>query len=318
MIGNLLIWVTLLLLTLGAGWLAWRAWRAKAALAKWGGTIGAGLLALVLLLVTAVSGVGMLKFYAPRSAPVRNLTVAGTPEQVARGEHLADTFCASCHSATGELPLTGGIDIGKDIPIPVGSFVSVNLTPAGPLKDFSDGEIFRILRNGIAPDGQNLTIMSSANGRNLSDEDIEALIAYLRSQPAVDNPTLTPPDQPTLLGFAMLGLGLLPNGEALIEGTITAPPLGPTVEYGEYILSYQDCRDCHGDNLRGGVEGQLAPVGPDLAVVKGWTAEEFITTMRTGVDPSGHELADIMPWRYIGRMSDDELTAAYLYLQTVP
>jgi hypothetical protein len=53
-------------------------------------------------------------------------------------------------------------------------------------------------------------------------------------------------------------------------------------------------------------------------VVKGWTAEQFITTLRTGVDPSGHALSAAMPWQYVGRMSDDELTAAYLYLQTVP
>ena len=318
MVGNAVIWLILLLLTVGAGWLAWRAWRARPALLKWGGTVLAGLLTLVLALLTSVSGLGMVKFYTPRQAPQRTVALANTPEQVARGEHLANTFCASCHSPSGDLPLSGGLDVGKDIPIPLGSFVSANLTPGGPLAEWTDADIFRAIRYGVAPSGQNLTIMSGARGRYLSDSDIEALVAYIRSQPAVDNPTLNPPDQPSLLGFIMVGVGMLPNGAPFIEGELTAPALSATAEYGEYILTYQDCRDCHGEDLRGGVEGQLAPVGPDLALVKGWTAEQFITTMRTGVDPSGHAIQPPMPWQYIGRMTDEELTAAYLYLQSLP
>ena len=76
------------------------------------------------------------------------------------------------------------------------------------------------------------------------------------------------------------------------------------MRYGEYLLSYQDCRACHGDKLTGGVPGQAAPLGPDLSVVKRWKFQEFVATMRTGVDPNGHELDTQMPWRLIGRMGD--------------
>ena len=93
--------------------------------------------------------------------------------------------------------------------------------------------------------------MSNFRGRNLSDEDLQSLIAYLRNQPAVDNETQNPPDQPSLLGLILLGAGMLPAGQPPITDGIAAPPKGPTVEYGEYILSYQDCRDCHGENLLG-------------------------------------------------------------------
>ena len=111
---------------------------------------------------------------------------------------------------------------------------------------------------------------------------------------------------------------MLPEGQPPIVGVVTAPPQGPTVEYGEYIISYQDCRDCHGEALTGGVEGQLAPVGPNLRVVKGWTQEQFITTLRTGVDPNNHTLSAQMPWQALGRMTDDDLTAMYLYLTSLP
>jgi len=88
-------------------------------------------------------------------------------------------------------------------------------------------------------------------------------------------------------------------GQPVVTSVITAPPKGPTVPYGAYILSYQDCRECHGANLAGGVEGQLGPIGPNLNLVKRWKREECIATMRTGIDPGGHELSKQMPWRPI-------------------
>ena len=60
----------------------------------------------------------------------------------------------------------------------------------------------------------------------------------------------------------MLGAGMLPKGNPVSSGPITAPPASSTLLYGEYILSYQDCRACHGANLTGGVPGQLGPLGP--------------------------------------------------------
>ena len=111
---------------------------------------------------------------------------------------------------------------------------------------------------------------------------------------------------------------MLPRGNPVSIAPITAPPASPTLQYGEYILSYQDCRGCHGPKLTGGVPGQLGPLGPDLNLVKGWKLEEFVATMRTGVDPNGHELNKEMPWQPIGRMSDEELGAVYEYLTHLP
>ncbi len=213
---------------------------------------------------------------------------------------------------------TGGFDLSEDIPIPIGSFVSANLTPAGPLSHWSDGQIFRAIRNGVDAEGNWLTIMSYTNAGRLSDADTVSLIAYLRSLPAAGRETANPPDRFNLLGVVMLGAGMLPGGKPILTGVITAPPKGPTRQYGEYILSYQDCRECHGANLTGGVEGQLAPVGPDLNLVKYWNRQEFISTLRTGIDPNGHELSKQMPWRPIGKMDDDELAAVYDYLTHLP
>jgi mono/diheme cytochrome c family protein len=296
-------------------WSCFRVWRNKNRILKWG---GAGLLALLAIAVSsagALAALGMIKQHG-RSAPIPDIKVSSTPELIARGKDISDGLCGGCHSKTGTL--TGGLDLGTHLPAPVGSFVTSNLTQAGSLKHWSDGELFRAIRNGVDADGRWLTMMSYVNAGRLSDDDIAAVIAYIRSLPAAGDLTPDPPDRLNLLGLAMLGAGMLPSGNAIITEHISAPLKGPTFQFGEYILSYQDCRNCHGKDLSGGVPGQLGPIGPGLSLVKDWTLAGFIATMRTGVDPNGHEISKQMPWRTVGKMDDEELTAIYEYLTHLP
>ncbi|QPF89910.1 cytochrome c [Bradyrhizobium commune] len=296
-------------------WLGVRALRARNSLVRWGGVMLAAILAVALSGVSALTATGIVRQHM-RSAPVPDLKVEATAERIARGRAVADGFCAGCHSKTGVL--SGGGDVGKDLPIPIGSFVPANLTAAGDLKHWSDGEIFRAIRNGIDARGRWLAIMSFTNANRLSDDDTKAVIAYIRSLPESGERTPDPPDRFTLLGLAMLGAGMLPDAKPVFTGVIIAPPKAPTARYGKYLLSYQDCRECHGKDLGGGVPGQLPPLGPDLGIVKEWSLAQFVATMRTGVDPNGHRLDEQMPWRPIGRMDDDELSAMYQYLAGLP
>ncbi len=314
MVLSLVSSIVVLAISVLLGWLALRAWRARNPFAKWIGGVLASLLTLIAAAIGILALVGYAKIYAPSTTPAPDMKVAGTPQQVERGRYITNSLCVECHTKDRQLPLSGGADFGKEIPIPVGSIVAANLTPAGPLKDWSDGQIFRALRTGIDANGHHLLLMSNVPVRNLSDEDIQAVIAYLRSQPAVANDTPSTPDRPSVLALAMLGAGLFPGGLAPVDGVVTAPAKAPTAEYGKYIVSYGGCRDCHGQNLTGGQKGGFSPVGPNLRVVKGWTAEQFVTTLRTGVDPTGHNLSDAMPWRVLGRYDDSDLTAIYQYL----
>src|SRR5262245_19132193 len=85
-----------------AALLAWSsigAWRAKINFLKWGGAILAALLATTAALVSILTIAGMLKLHT-RTAPIPDLKVAGTPEQVQRGQAIANSFCDACHSGT--------------------------------------------------------------------------------------------------------------------------------------------------------------------------------------------------------------------------
>src|SRR5258708_17602847 len=150
--------------------------------------------------------------------------------------------------------------------------------------------------------------MSDTNAGKRRNDDTQALVASLRSAPTAGQKALSPPDHLNPLGLVMLGAGMLPTGKPVSASVIAAPPKGPTVRYGEYILSYQDCRECHGANLTGGVQGQLPPVGPGLNLVKQCKLNEFISTMRNGIDPGGHQLVKENRWQPIGKMYHQDLT----------
>lgn len=313
---NILILLALIGLALGFGWLTRRAWRSYNALAKWVGSLLSGLLTVALAVVGLLAMKGLVMYYTPKYNPAPDLTIASTPEQIARGEHIASAFCIDCHSTAGEFPLTGGVDLADDLPVDLGSFISSNLTPAGPLQNYTDGELFRALRENVDEDGKRLLMMSGTNVRNLSDEDMLAMIAFLRSQEPVEHETPNPPDAPNFTALLLFGAGLFPDKE-LVQGEIVAPEKAATAEYGAFMMTFLDCKLCHGENLTGG-DSPIGPAGPPLTHIKGWTEEEFISTFRTGVTPNGNQMGDLMPWRSTGRLDDVELGALYQYIINQP
>ena len=96
-----------------------------------------------------------------------------------------------------------------------------------------------------------------------------------------------------------------------------------TREYGEYLGFI--CSLCHGENLSGGpVPGDEpdAPEAPNLTpggALVNWNQAQFVSTLRGGVTPSGKVLdSEFMPWLYFTKMTDDELNAIWLYLESLP
>jgi mono/diheme cytochrome c family protein len=313
------LWISIALviaLALLFGWLARRAWRSRRGLVRWPGTIVSGLLAAICMIVAVVALLGVYTLEVPRSNPLADSNVASSPEQLARGEHLAH-LCASCHSSTGRLPLDGG---SENFVEGLGTLVAPNLTPAGPLKGWSDGEIIRAIREGVDRQGRALMIMPAENFRYMSDDDVQALVAYLRSQPSVERQT--PENGMGLLGTALVGAGVFPTtAQPPIAAPIANPPDRVEPERGRYLVNIAGCRSCHGANLTGGDPQGFTPVGPHLpAIAAAWNAQQFVQTIRTGVDPSGRAIDPLnMPWPQLSAAySDEELRAIYVYLRTLP
>lgn len=174
------------------GFLAYRSIKAGRRWVQLAAGIPCVLLALLFGAATVLALVGYAKLSEQHPNPVSQLTVVSTPAMIANGERFARS-CAGCHSANGNLPLSGHNFFGSDGP-PIGTLWAPNLTPAH-LADWSDGEIIRAIREGVGRDGRTLMVMPASSFRNLSDEDAPSLVAYLRSQPAVEPGEPATPDQ---------------------------------------------------------------------------------------------------------------------------
>jgi mono/diheme cytochrome c family protein len=326
MIGNFLVLLLIIGLAILFGWLAYRAVRGKKLVVKIVGGLLAGLLTIVLTLVAFMGAKGLVAFYFPGPPSARDISVAGTPEQIARGEYLANISCVGCHSVldsegvpNGEFPLAGGFNLPEAEGFGfIGDMVAENLTPGGKLAGYSDGEIFRALRYGVDKDGHLLALMSFLPYNQLSDDDTEAIIAFLRSQPVVET-TVETGDRLNFIGAFMFGAGLFGEGGQETVETIEAPPPGHNAAYGKYVATFGECRGCHGPDMIGSEATAVSEAVPNpRPLVISLSQDEFFEMMRSGIRPGNNPFPDAMPWQNAAKMNDDDLAALYSYLTTNP
>lgn len=160
--------------------------------------------------------------------------------------------------------------------------------------------IVRAIREGVGRDGRSLLYMPSATFHNLSDRDVQALLAYLRAQPAAGEPS--PARRFNVLG-AILIATIIPDESfsaqpPLVE-PVVGPDRGPTAAYGGYLVSSLGCQSCHGATLTGGAPGDFnPPPGPNLTTLpQRLTVDAFIALLRTGTYANGRRLTTEMPWQ---------------------
>jgi len=280
-----------------------------------------GLLALAFLVLYTIGTVKWNKLHGKYDVPIEKISIPTDQASIARGEHIATIrMCGHCHmeNLSGQAARAPGL-ITLSVP---------NLTSGsgGVGATNTDEDWVRAIRHGAGHDGRGLVLMPSRIWYYLSDEELGALIAYLKSLPPVDSEMPKTDLEP--LGRVMLVLGQLPP-EIVPNVTVidhyaprpVAPKPGVTMEYGEYLAN--TCTLCHGPNLNGQTlrEGSNVYVALNLTPggeMKGWSEEDFIATVRTGVTPRGHQLIEFMPWKYFGQMTDDELKAVWMYLRSLP
>src|SRR5262249_1159625 len=160
---------------------------------------------ILLLLVALLSGIaasGLTYLYVrkPAMAPPVAIRVDMSPERIARGKHLYERVmdCDGCHSQ-GDIarfgrPVIEGHGKGYVFPAEMGmpgTVVASNITPDREtgIGAWTGGEKIRAIREGIGRDGQALfPMMPYPYYRNLSDDDVQSLVAYLNTLPAVRNP----------------------------------------------------------------------------------------------------------------------------------
>jgi len=299
-----------------------------------------------LVIIIIIGFVGFVNFSYDKNNdaeyPITDLKVSADSSMIERGRYLVQgpAHCIDCHSpiemvrnndSQADLPMPGGFGLEID----PGIFYAPNLTPDPEtgIGRYSDGQLYRMLRYNIRPDGQ--ATIDFMPFFNLADEDIYAIIAYLKSQIPVKNKM--PERELTFLGKMLLAFGAIkpsvpdtPVLKSIIEDT--------SVAYGKYLAySVGNCMGCHterdsktgeyiGENYAGGmtfgpdiftdgwvfVSPNLTP-DPLTGIIADWDEESFVDRLKAG------KLYDSspMPWDALQRMKDNDLKAIYRFLRTV-
>ncbi|WP_112323206.1 cytochrome C [Oceanibium sediminis] len=256
---------------------------------------------------------------------------ASAAGDVARGEYLVrgPAGCGNCHTPMGpegpvmEQELGGRLVEQNDM----FTAIAANLTPGGPIADWSDEELARAIREGIRPDGSVIgPPMPFSMYRGLGDEDLASIVAFLRTLPAVENDP----------GTSTYNIPLPPAYGPPID-SVTAPERAVSVAYGEYLAGpVTHCMECHTpmgpqgpmletDLGRGGFEFH-GPWGTSIAAnltshedgLAGYTDEQIKTMITKGVNASGDPMLPPMPYGYLAMMTPEDLDAVVLYLRSLP
>jgi mono/diheme cytochrome c family protein len=266
-----------------------------------------------------------------------------TPEKVEMGKYLANhvMLCIDCHSIrdfsifSGPLvpgtEATGGEVFDQTMGFP-GVFISPNITPYG-IGEWTDGELFRLITTGVRRDGNPIfPVMPYHNYGKLDKQDIEAVIAYVRSlEPVETHHAASKPDFP----FNLI-MRTIPQKATLT----TKPDPSDQIAYGGYLVTAGACGDCHtkfedgafvGEYLAGGREFGLPDgsllVSPNLTPHESglatWTEDAFIQRFKLYSDHSILERVNpgdfqtIMPWGMYSGMNESDLEAIFAYLKSI-
>lgn len=287
---------------------------------KWLGIILGSLVGLILLALFGLydsANVRLNRIYTVQAEPITLPTDAASIE---RGKHwVTSGDCIYCHGS--DLAGTAFFDDPM-----LGKIPARNLTPGkgGAGSEFTDADWVRAMRHGVNPEGHSLIIMPASDFYYFSDRDLGDIIAYLKSLLPVDKEWPDPEFTP--FGKILVGAGAL--GKIIeaekIDHSVGHPPApeeGVTAAYGDYLTRVSGCRMCHGEDLTG-VQNPPNPAAPPIpGLVAGsevafWSEEDFIQTIRTGATPSGHPLSEFMPWKEFRHMTDEQLRAIWLYLDS--
>jgi len=266
-------------------------------------------------------------------------TIISTPETIARGKKLTLMLCANCHINRETDQLTGKQML--DAPPEFGKIFSPNITQDSKygIGEWTDGEILYLLRTGIKRDGT-YAPPYMAKLPKMADEDLDAIIAFLRSDDKMvaASPTPDKPCEPSFLTKALCNVAFKPL--PMPEQKIELPDGSNTIELGKYLAHNLECFSCHSadfttndylnpEQSAGYFAGGNKPLNEQGKVVLtsnltpdentgigSWSKEKFIRAVKFGLKIGEPALQyPMMPY---AQLTEEEAGAIYDYLQTIP
>jgi mono/diheme cytochrome c family protein len=253
---------------------------------------------------------------------------------VERGRYLVDTVmtCHNCHTPKGptgdiaDKALSGFLTFDE----PPFKVTASNITPDRDtgIGAWSDADLKKFMTTGLRPNGIPVApIMPTGYYRILVPNDLDAIVAYLRTVGSIRNEVAAP------IYRAPMQQEVFPGAEK----PMSPADLNDKVKRGFYLATIAHCMECHtpldkGRHLydtRLGTGGQKFPglwgesaarniTSHKTAGIGGWTDAEIKRAITHGVRRDGTALKPPMGYGYYARMTDTDLDAVVAWLRTVP
>lgn len=289
---------------------------------RWTGIGCGGFLAGLAILLGVLYVVEQRKLDARYEIAPDDFAIPEGAEAVAEGERLYHArVCSGCH----------GEDAGGSV---IADMWAMTLAPANltvVANAYSAEDFARAVRHGVSPSGRPYVHMPVDDRMwHISDRDLGHIIAYLRTLPPVQGSP--PATELKFWGMIFDAVGMVPV--ALVPSSVidhdaprpTPPPIAETEAFGRYVLTVSGCQLCHGEHLSGGLppmfdeeeDGIPANLTPHATGLAGWSRDDFFRIFREGRRPDGTAIdRENMSLDNFERLTDTELGALWLYLQTV-
>ncbi len=294
------------------------------------------------IVVVLIGGYIYFNLTYPKTLPAPDVEIYPTQERIARGDYLVNhvTVCLSCHSQRDWTIFSGPIIPGTEgmggqkfeegMP---GTIYAGNITPSG-IGEWTNGEVLRAITTGVTKDNRVLfPLMPYPEYHSLRMEDLYSVISYIRNlKPVVNEAPVSSIDFPMNLIVKMI------PPESYIP--ITSIDESNSNEYGNYLVKIAACRNCHTPMERGefikdlnfaggtpfsinGREVKASNITPDIETGIGrWTKEDFLNRFKqyenNVIYLNPGELNTPMPWSLFAGMNEQDLSAIYNYLKSIP
>jgi len=278
------------------------------------------------LAIAAVITLGLL-YWVFGLPSVGNPEIASDAASIERGAYIYNAGgCAACHQLDGAEGPTGGYEIESPYG---GTFHVPNITPDKEtgIGGWTGRDFLLAVKHGRSPGGGFYwPSFPYRSYKNMTDEDVLDLAAYLQSIPAIPSDV---PDHDLLvwqLSWMMAGWNILAD---FMEGEPPAISDDPQVQRGAYLArALGHCGECHTPRNSLGMM-QLANefAGSDIVTaqinpegLKGWIEVDFIGLLQLGMTASydfvGGEMADVIEHTSLLTMEDQEAYTAFFLRDT--
>ena len=268
-------------------------------------------------------------------ACIVNFAAAAPPSaaKLERGRYLMDgvVACANCHMARGprgEYLTDKGLSGGFQFQDKMFTAYAPNITQDREtgVGKWTDAQLVKAIREGVRPDGSIIgPPMPVEFYRHMSDDDVNAIVAVLRTQPAVHN----------VVPKSTYNFPLPPSWGPPVMNVKT-PSRGDKVKYGEYLATVGHCMECHTQRDQKGMlvttslgsGGRAIPgpwgesvsrnLTPHESGLKNWSDAQISQAVRGGVDRDGKPYKPPMAFQHYKNINDADMAAIIAYLRSLP